>query len=60
MSEKMVIQQRFKGKKVLVTGAAGGIGGVLASSLRKEGALVAVTDLDTSNIKADACIHLAI
>ncbi len=54
MSEKMVIQQRFKGKKVLVTGAAGGIGGVLAASLRKEGALVAVTDLDTSNIKADA------
>ena len=54
MSEKMVIQQRFKGKKVLVTGAAGGIGSVLAASLRKEGALVAVTDLDTSNIKADA------
>ena len=34
MSEKMVIQQRFKGKKVLVTGAAGGMGGVLAASLR--------------------------
>ena len=53
MSKRMVVQQRFKGKKVLVTGANGGIGSVLAASLRKEGALVAVTDLDTSSIKAD-------
>ena len=53
MSNKAVVQKRFKGKKVLVTGASGGIGSALVSSLRKEGALVAVSDLETSNIKAD-------
>ena len=46
--------QRFKNRKALITGASGGIGKVLVESLRKEGAIVAVTDLDTSNIKADA------
>ena len=46
--------KRFENKKALITGAGGGIGSVLVQSLRNEGALVAVTDLDTSKIKADA------
>ena len=46
--------QRFKNRKALITGASGGIGKVLVESLRNEGAIVAVTDLDTSNIRADA------
>lgn len=46
--------QRFQNKKTLITGASGGIGKVLVESLRKEGAIVAATDLDTSNIQADA------
>ena len=45
---------RFKNKKVLVTGANGGIGSTLVEALKKEGALVAVTDINTSNIRADA------
>ena len=46
--------QRFKNRKALVTGANGGIGKVLVESLINEGATVAVTDLDTSTIQADA------
>ena len=46
--------QRFKNRKALITGASGVIGKVLVESLRNEGAIVAVTDLDTSNIQADA------
>ena len=46
--------QRFKNRKALVTGANGGIGKVLVKSLINEGATVAVTDLDTSTIQADA------
>ena len=45
---------RFKNKKALITGASGGIGSALVNALKKEGALVAVTDLDTSKITADA------
>lgn len=44
---------RFKGKKALVTGAAGGIGTALVRALRDEGALVAATDRDCSTIPAD-------
>ena len=44
---------RFKNKKALITGANGGIGSALVEALKKEGALVAVTDIDTSKIKAD-------
>ena len=46
--------QRFKNKKALVTGASGGIGSNLVESLKKEGAEVAITDLNTSNISATA------
>jgi len=46
--------RRFENKKALITGANGGIGSVLIEALKKEGALVAATDLDTENLKADA------
>ena len=46
--------KRFENKKALITGAGGGIGSVLVQSLRNEGAIVAVTDLDTSKINAEA------
>ncbi|WP_338550203.1 SDR family NAD(P)-dependent oxidoreductase [Roseovarius phycicola] len=45
---------RFEGKSALVTGGAGGIGAVLAASLRAEGARVAVSDRDSSGVEADA------
>ena len=45
--------QRFKNRKALITGAAGGIGSALVKALKKEGALVAITDLNTSNVDAD-------
>nr|WP_317055885.1 SDR family oxidoreductase [Roseovarius sp. W115]MDV2929476.1 SDR family oxidoreductase [Roseovarius sp. W115] len=45
---------RFEGKSALVTGGAGGIGVVLAASLRAEGARVAVSDRDSSGVEADA------
>ena len=45
---------RFAGKRALVTGASGGIGQTLVNQLRREGAMVAVTDRDTSALKADA------
>lgn len=47
---------RFEGKCALVTGAAGGIGEVLVAALRSEGALVAVSDRDSSGIEAEAHI----
>ena len=45
---------RFNGKKALVTGAAGGIGKSLVRKLRAEGASVAVTDINVSDIEAEA------
>ncbi len=45
---------RFEGRNALVTGAAGGIGRVLVAMLRAEGAKVAVSDRDSSNVVADA------
>jgi len=45
---------RFEGKRALVTGAAGGIGKVLATKLQGEGARVAVTDRDTGGLEAEA------
>ncbi len=45
---------RFDGKKALVTGAAGGIGGAIVVGLRAEGAQVAVSDRDSSTVTAEA------
>ena len=50
----MIKQKRFINKKALITGASGDIGSALVKALKKEGALVAVTDLNTSDIEADA------
>ncbi|MEM7596381.1 MAG: SDR family oxidoreductase [Pseudomonadota bacterium] len=47
---------RFDGKSVLVTGAAGGIGAALVAILRAEGARVAVSDLDSHAVTAEAHI----
>ena len=44
----------FAGKRALVTGAAGGIGGSITSMLRAAGAWVAVTDRNTDGIDAEA------
>ena len=44
----------FAGKRALVTGAAGGIGGSITSMLRAAGARVAVTDHNTDGIDAEA------
>lgn len=45
---------RFSGKKVLVTGSAGGIGKVITEMLRAEGAIVAAADRDCSDVEAEA------
>lgn len=42
---------RFAGKRVLVTGAAGGIGRALVAGFQAEGAVVAVTDRDTAGLE---------
>ena len=44
----------LKGKKALVTGAAGGIGTALVARLRSAGAIVAVADRDVEAIEAEA------
>lgn len=44
----------FKGKRALVTGAAGGIGGAITSLLRATGAQVAVADMNLDGIDAEA------
>lgn len=43
---------RVKGKCVLITGAAGGLGQAMALRLLEEGATVALTDLDTAAVEA--------
>lgn len=44
----------FAGKRALITGAAGGIGGAIVRMLRDRGAVIAVADRDTGRIAADA------
>lgn len=44
----------FEGKKVLVTGAAGGIGSAICVKFRAAGAIVAVADRDVSGIESEA------
>ena len=44
----------LKGKRALVTGAAGGIGGAITSLLRATGAQVAVADMNLEGIDAEA------
>ncbi len=45
---------RFSEKRVLVTGAAGGIGQVITKMLRAEGARVAAADRNCDGVAADA------
>ncbi|MEM9631106.1 MAG: SDR family oxidoreductase [Pseudomonadota bacterium] len=45
---------RFAGKRALVTGAAGGIGQVIADMLKTEGAAVAIADRNCDGFSADA------
>lgn len=44
----------LKGKKALVTGAAGGIGAAVVKALRAQGVAVAVADRDVSGVAAEA------
>ena len=46
----------LKGRKALVTGATGGIGGAIVAKLREAGAGVAVADRDLTDVAADALI----
>ena len=47
---------RFEHSRVLVTGAAGGIGAAVTAMFRREGALVCATDLDGGGMKAEAVL----
>lgn len=47
---------RFENSRVLVTGAAGGIGAAVTTRFRREGARVCATDLDCTGITADATL----
>lgn len=47
---------RFQQKRVLVTGAAGGIGRAVVDLLRAEGAVVAAADRDTEQLTGDALL----
>ena len=43
---------RVAGKRVLITGAAGGLGQAMARMLAREGATVAVTDVNADGVRA--------
>src|SRR3954447_4402689 len=44
----------LKGKTALVLGAGGGLGGAIAATLAREGARVAIGDIDTSALERTA------
>ncbi len=48
--------REFDGKKILVTGAAGGIGMAVVSAFRAQGGLVAAADRNLSDIEAEVCL----
>lgn len=50
----MQLEQRFPKKRVLITGAASGLGKALALEFAKRGWKIAVTDLDAAEIKNTA------
>lgn len=52
----MGVAMRFEDRRVLVTGAAGGIGAAVTSLFRREGARVCATDLDCAGIEADSSL----
>ncbi|MEO1329671.1 MAG: SDR family oxidoreductase [Pseudomonadota bacterium] len=47
---------RLKGRRALVTGAAGGIGRAVVARLRAEGALVAAADRDLAGVEAEEAL----
>jgi len=47
---------RFKGKRVLITGAASGIGRVTAILLAHEGARLAIGDIDETGLTETAAL----
>ena len=46
--------QRFANKRVLITGAVGGIGQCIARTYKHGGAIVAVADRNTDALEADS------
>ena len=46
----------FEGHRVLVTGAAGGVGRATTDAFRRQGASVCVADLDCSGLDAEAAV----
>ena len=46
----------FEGHRVLVTGAAGGVGRATTDAFRRQGASVRVADLDCSGLDAEAAV----
>src|SRR5690606_16523228 len=47
----MIVNDRFKGKVAIVTGAANGIGKAVAQRLGQEGATIALFDINESLLK---------
>ncbi len=56
MSTSAAAARRLSGRKALVTGAAGGIGRAIVDRLRRDGACIAVADLDVSQLDGDVSL----